>query len=245
VALVTFTCADSVTAAHLPAGMDVYLAYADGSYENVVAVRARFPDSPVLTIAVTPADDADMLDVERYDAVPGDAPGWVTRQLARHAYRPVVYSSQSEMPVVIAALTAAGISRDDVRLISAHYGRGEHICSPTACDARFVADGTQWSTSPPNPGYDLSVLDDNFFAPTPPPAPAPVPLPAPALEDDMLTYLVDEKGEVWHLPNDDTPAVHIGPALWGSAEPLVHAGAARLVPGITQAQILAYNAARA
>jgi len=155
---------DSVTAAHLPPGGDVYFGYVDGIYANLAEVRARFPDKPVFSIAVSAATDADFLDVERYDATPEQAPGWVHRQLARGAQRPGLYASQSVMPAVLHNVTAAGVARKQVRLWSAHYTQ-QHLCGPLACEAQFDADATQWAGSPgASPGpYDVSLIGPTFL----------------------------------------------------------------------------------
>jgi peptidoglycan hydrolase-like protein with peptidoglycan-binding domain len=59
-----------------------------------------------------------------------------------------------------------------VRLWTAHYGQGKHICGPKTCGELPVdADGTQWTSTFQGAGgadIDASLLNDNFFG-----APAP------------------------------------------------------------------------
>jgi len=51
-----------------------------------------------------------------------------------------------------------------VRLWSAHYGFGEHICGPASCKLVPVeVDGTQWTNSALNRNLDQSLLLENFF----------------------------------------------------------------------------------
>jgi len=74
---------------------------------------------------------------------------------------------------VLAGLKAQGIGRSQVRLLSAHYGIGEHVCAPAVPGCGYpAADGTQWTDSFPGNGgasIDMSLLADDFFgAPTPP-----------------------------------------------------------------------------
>src|SRR6266487_4563491 len=73
--------------------------------------------------------DAQCLDVEPGDATNADAPAWVKRQIARGVYRPVVYTSLSNVNALLRALAAAGISRPQVRLWTAHYTGREHLCA--------------------------------------------------------------------------------------------------------------------
>ena len=154
----TLRMLDSITPGNLPPGADAYAGYADGRFANIAGIKGRFPAARVLTIAVFASSDADAADCETGDMTPAEVPGWVRRQLARGVHRPVVYSSVSQMPTVLAALTAAGITRAQVRLWSAHYGAGKHICGGM--------DGTQWTDQAPGTGgtlVDESVLLDDFF----------------------------------------------------------------------------------
>jgi hypothetical protein len=149
---------DSVTVANLPPGADAYAGYADGRFANLTALRARFPGKRILEIAVFASTDAECADCETGDMAPAQIPAWVKRQIARGVHRPVVYASISVMPAVLAALTAEGITRSQVRLWSAHYGAGKHICTGM--------DGTQFTDTAPGTGgslVDESLLAGDFF----------------------------------------------------------------------------------
>jgi hypothetical protein len=149
---------DSITPGNLPPGADAYAGYADGRFANLTALRARFPGKRILGIAVFAGTDAECADCETGDMAPAQIPGWVKRQLARGVHRPVVYASISVMPAVLAALTGAGITRSEVRLWSAHYGAGKHICTGM--------DGTQFTDTAPGTGSSLvdeSLLSGDFF----------------------------------------------------------------------------------
>ncbi len=156
---------DSVDVNNLPPGADAYLGYTDGKFANLAEVRAKFPHAHILSIAVFPQHDADACDCEPFDLDPDQVPGWVKRQLARGAWRPVVYAS-------------AGIARGQVRTWSAHYGQGKHICGPRSCGFPGVpdCDGTQWTdTAAGTHGtkIDESVLVPGFFTPPHPPSAGP------------------------------------------------------------------------
>jgi hypothetical protein len=166
----TLRMLDSIYAANLPAGADAYLAYPDGAWPTAAAVKAKFPGKHVLVLSVFARDVS-----EGYDREPGDLDvtelaGAIKRSMAAGYWRPVCYASVANMAECINALRTAGISLPSVRLLSAHYGAGEHICGPHTCGLVSVdMDGTQWRDNAPGAGgslVDESVLLDSFFGGT-------------------------------------------------------------------------------
>ena len=151
---------------------DAYAAYADGIYANVGHVRARYPHAHILTIAVRAADLADALDIEAGDAVTSDAPGWFKRALSAGITRPCLYTSVSNVDVLVNAMEKAGIPRHAYRLWSAHYGKGEHLCGPTTCGgSSATADATQFTSRANGESLDESVCLADFFTLVLPPPP--------------------------------------------------------------------------
>ena len=70
---------------------------------------------------------------------------------------------------VLPVLSGANIYRGAVRLWTAHYGAGEHICGPNTCGALSEnADGTQWTPTAGGLVLDQSLLLENFFTTTTP-----------------------------------------------------------------------------
>lgn len=171
----TYRALDSITPANLPAGADAYIGYVDGNWQTYPVLRAMFPAAHVLGLAVFPQDDAEGCDCETGDLTPGQVPDWTRRQLGRGVHRPVVYAAASAMGDVLDRLTAAGIKRSQVRLLSAHYGlrdgkRWKHICGPATCGLTPVPmDGTQWTDKTRGlrgSSIDESLLADDFFTTT-------------------------------------------------------------------------------
>ena len=97
-------------------------------------------------------------------------PGLVHAATARGIQRPCIYANASTMQgSVLPVLSQAKIARSSVRLWSAHYGLGEHICGPSSCGALSIeADGTQWTSSALGRVLDQSELQSNFFTVSPP-----------------------------------------------------------------------------
>ena len=153
---------DDVDVHLLPAGGNAYAGYLDGSYANFAQVKAGHPQAHLIGIAVRAGDDGDALDVEPGDAAIPQAPGWVGRQHARGAARPIVYVSAGNAQQMINTLTGAGINRPTYRLWAAHYGSGPHICGPSTC--RYPqADATQFTSKALGESLDESLVADDFF----------------------------------------------------------------------------------
>jgi hypothetical protein len=146
---------DAVTVENIPAGALAVAGYVNGRYQTVSALRARFPHAHLFTIAVNIGADADCLDVETGDATPAQAPEWVRRQLGAGLRRPCIYANRSTMPAVWAALHAAGIERNHVRLWVADWTEEPHI--PTGYDA------CQWHGGMTVP-FDESLCSPTFFS---------------------------------------------------------------------------------
>jgi hypothetical protein len=156
-------------AATLTSDADAYLGYTDGNWPTYAAVLARFPSKPVLSMAVFASGLAEGYDGEPGDITPAAMPGCVRKSLAAGYRLPVVYASVSNVPAYLAALHAAGLAQgSDFRLLSAHYGSGQHVCGPATCGWPGVpaCDGTQWTDAGAGAAgslIDLSALNDDFF----------------------------------------------------------------------------------
>lgn len=156
---------DTVTVDTVPANPPAVAGYVAGHWPTYEGLVLRFPKAKHLSIAVQADQNAQCLDVEPGDASNAQAPAWVERQLARGVKRPVLYTSVSNWPALLATLHGAGISRQEIRIWSAHYGRGKHICSGACNNFGFIgpADATQWTDTSLGRNLDESVCQDSFF----------------------------------------------------------------------------------
>jgi hypothetical protein len=94
---------DSVTAADIPATAAMVAGYIDGVDPWTAADWARFPNAVKVRIARNSlTDDGHVLDVERGDALPEWAPGWVLRRRTSGA-DPTVYVNRGNIDQVRAA----------------------------------------------------------------------------------------------------------------------------------------------
>lgn len=75
--------------------------YINGLYKWSAAEWDLFPDAVHVQISVTASEDAgDVLDVEKGDASPSDAPGWIERRKQAGLWRPTIYCARSVIPAV-------------------------------------------------------------------------------------------------------------------------------------------------
>lgn len=169
--MATITMFDDVDVSLLPQS-DYYAGYADGIYANIAAIKARFPNAGILSIAVKATDVADCLDVETGDATNPEVVSWYKLALSKGVTKPCIYTSVSNVDSVVSALAAAGIGRSSYRLWSAHYGLGVHICGPSTCKVTITAcDATQYTDTANGESLDESIALANFFTTVTPPAP--------------------------------------------------------------------------
>jgi hypothetical protein len=170
---------DAIDDSQFPLGLQAAAAYADGSLgnqPNYNFIVQAFPKAHHLAITLSSSlviavpDVA--LDIENGAASPQSAADWYAREKARGVERPVLYASAYTMETgVLPVIKEAGIPRAGVRLWSAHYGDGLHICGPASCGLMSEdADGTQWTSNAMGRPLDQSVLKDDFFGipPLPP-----------------------------------------------------------------------------
>jgi putative peptidoglycan binding protein len=166
------TMYDSAFNSEFPADPQAVAGYVDGgigNQPNYAFIVSAFPRAHHLSIALFPDRDADALDVESGAAQAADIPAWYARQRARGIARPVIYASAYTMETsVVPVVRSLPGARASVRLWTAHYGLGEHICGPRNCGALSIgADGTQWTSAAMGRVLDQSLLLDGFFG-TPP-----------------------------------------------------------------------------
>jgi hypothetical protein len=186
----TLAMPDSINPAALPPGYPAYLGYADGLWPTAAELRTKFPTAHIVTLTVTGSTlNADGCDIESGDLTPHSGAHWAARKLAAApSSRPVLYASVGTMPEVISQCGLVGVSRATIRLLSAHYGDGEHICGPHSCgQVNTDMNGTQWTDQFAGIGelIDMSVLHDDFFrTQAKPPAPT-----APAWQEEMMKAL--------------------------------------------------------
>jgi hypothetical protein len=159
---------DACANSEFPADGAAYAAYVDGgvgNQPNYSYITATFPEAKHFSIAEDPAHEADSLDVENGAATPAAVPGWVAAQKARGLDRPCIYASAWTMrSQILPVLADNDIARSSVRLWTAHYGAGRHVCGPASCGLVDVdADGTQWTDAALGRNLDESLLSPGFF----------------------------------------------------------------------------------
>lgn len=166
----TMVMYDDVNVSLIPADAEYIAAYADGRYENVDAIKKRFPKAHIVLIDVRASyHNGDVLDVEKGDATNDQAPEWfkLRKGKTKTTAKPVLYTSASNITQLVKTMASAGISRDQYLIWSAHYTLKSHICNPSTC-GYAASDATQWTDKSHGKSLDESIVNDNFFKATKP-----------------------------------------------------------------------------
>jgi hypothetical protein len=155
----TRTMYDSVSAAKIPTTAVMVAGYVDGLYKWSVSDWNRFPRAVKVQIAVFATTNlGQVLDVERGNATPAQAPTWVVKRRAL-GVDPTVYCSESAWPAVRAAFRSQGIPEP-------HYW----IASYPGIGPKIYAGSVAHQYADPGP-YDLSVVDNYWPGVDPKPTP--------------------------------------------------------------------------
>lgn len=155
---------DAVTPENMPGNAEAVAGYTSGNWPTFPRLAGMFPHARRVSIAVTSAHDADVLDVEPGDATPAEAPSWVKRQHARGLKRPGVYTSVSQAQDLVDLLARFGVARDQYRLWTAHYTFTPHLCdSRCGFGMRTRADATQFTDRALGRSLDESVTARSFW----------------------------------------------------------------------------------
>lgn len=159
------TMYDSINLSQIPANAEAVAGYVGGMWPTYGTLVLEWPHAKKLSVAVTARQDAECLDVEAGDARADQAGAWVKRQIARGIKKPVVYTSVSQVPLLLRELAKAGVSRSQIRLWTAHYTFKPHLCSSSCGFGDLKADATQYSDHALGKNLDASLCSAGFFSP--------------------------------------------------------------------------------
>lgn len=164
----------AVEASAVTASTRAVAGYVNGKYANWPALVAKYSKTSLFLLSIdvqgNPSIGAQCLDVESGDATIAQAAGWVKTTAAAgkaakdYRYYPKLYVQESNLPALVAALSAAGIPRSAYLLWSAHYTGEAHICGPATCGCSIQADATQWTNSYNGASVDASLAYGYFFS---------------------------------------------------------------------------------
>jgi hypothetical protein len=168
------TMHDSVTPTDIPKDAAMVAGYVTGRYAWPESGWARFPHARKVEIATQARfNTGDVLDVEKGDATPEQAPGWVRMRRAAGVARPSLYCSAADVPALRRAMG------NDVTWdlwVARYTGRVPGPADFARYGSNCVA--IQYANANTSGGhFDLSlVIDDGWphrAHPTPPPPPMP------------------------------------------------------------------------
>ena len=157
------TMFDTITPDQVPANPQAVAGYVGGSWPDYNFLVATFPKALHLSIAPEASMEADCLDDEPGDATNAQLVGWYHLMKSKGATRIYFYTSISNVQALIDTLAAAGISRADYMIWSAHYTDNPHICAPNTCGQGPQCDATQWTDHALGRNLDQSLCSPDFF----------------------------------------------------------------------------------
>lgn len=164
---------DGITPENIPRNAEMVASYIDGAWPNYRKLATLFPNAIRISIAVDPAHDADVLDIERGDALPTQAVAWANRQWARGKH-PTCYMSANDWPAVMSQFLQHGAPMPNWWV--AHQG------APDILPANAVALQNIFAGI-----WDRSIVADYWPGIDPLPAPpAPPPLPPDHRDEDDM-----------------------------------------------------------
>jgi hypothetical protein len=141
---------------------EIVMGYDDGNWPDADQLAQMFGTRTVIRITTNPNDnEGDMLDIEKGDAGPDDAPGWTTRRRVAGHIGPLSYFPDSWRAQVTTAFVDQKVPQGGL-FAAAYPGRGAELQEPGDV-------GHQYDS---NNDYDISVVVD--YLPGIDPAPTPV-----------------------------------------------------------------------
>lgn len=162
----TRTMYDAIVPANIPIDDPQMVAgYVSGSWPDFAEMVTRFPDAVHVSVATHVDTDAMMLDIEKWDAAPSQAPAWCVRQ-RRRGQIPSLYFSESLWPEVRAAFRARNVTEPLYCIANAN---NQAVMIPGAIAHQYAFRGA----------YDLSIVADYWpgVDVAPPKHPKPKPRP--------------------------------------------------------------------
>ena len=220
------TMFDGVNPAQVPAGAAIYAGYVDGEWQSYNELAAANPTARHVSICVAATGSARVLDVEKGDATPDQAPGWAETQRRSGNPYPVVYcNEENTWPAVKAAFTQQGVE-PPLYWVAAYVDDAAHV--PVVPDGAIALQYYDYG------GYDASAVAAYWPGLDPAPQTAQVATGATQTvpqEDDVTTYYPIQVGPdpttqaPWACGVATWPAgaTHVlqlvaDPGLWGDTE---------------------------
>jgi len=173
--------ADSVTAANLPAGFDLYAGYVDGRYANYNQIAAMYPGKTVGIAVFSTTNAGTVGDCENGDMTPQTSVNWVVMR-RKAGITPTIYCSASAWPTVQRSFQTWGVAQPQY-WIAAYPGPGP-VLYPGAIAHQWIDRGP----------YDESVVADYW--------PGVDPAPSPPEEEEMPLYATDSAGTGFIIATD-------------------------------------------
>jgi hypothetical protein len=139
---------DAIVADRIPPEAQAVAGYVNGEWPTYAQLPKLFPHARHVSITINVEGVADVLDVEKGDARPIDAPAWISRMRAL-GRRPIVYCSLSNRPAIIDACIASKVPVPFFWV--ADWTNVSHLVEGSVA--------TQWTSGA---DYDISLMAPDF-----------------------------------------------------------------------------------
>lgn len=178
---------DSVNSKGCPPNAAIYAGYVNGHWPSYASMVRDFPTKIHIPISVSADTVAQVLDVERFDALPEEAPDWVILCKKNGIVAPNPYCSLSNVPAVRDAFTRRGMEVPEIWY--AHDN--DDPVFETVPGVTFVAKQYRQNIPYNNSLYDASSGLDFWFGVDQVPDPPDPPI----SEETMVIVPVDTTGD--------------------------------------------------
>lgn len=140
---------DAITPANIPANAQMVAGYVNGRWPSYAEAKASFPHAVAVSIAVNIHADAQVLDVEKFDATPAESVGWCIRQRSLGRVPTVYMAAGDAWTQVRQAFQARGVAEPLYWV--ANWSDGPEI-PPGAIAVQYANNEAA--------GYDVSLVSD-------------------------------------------------------------------------------------
>lgn len=161
------TMYDDIEPSLIPKDAEAVAGYVGGQWPTYRQIVKGWPKAKHLSIAIAATEDADVLDIERGNATPDQAPNWLVRQKTRGKKKPILYTSASTFQALVDLMSSHGhkYGKDYLVWTAHYYSPAPHFCGPQCgFGIKQKAHATQYWDMVEGKNLDVSICEPRLFA---------------------------------------------------------------------------------